>query len=156
MTRHRFVQCGAVVACCLGFAALLPSAAPDSRLADAAMNGERDSVRSLLAQKAAVSGAQGDGMTALHWAAFRDDLELTKMLLAAGADVKAATRDGALTPLMLACTNGNAAIIGELLKAGADANSANGNGTTALMTAASSGSADAVKVLLEHGADVIA
>jgi ankyrin repeat protein len=136
------------------FAALLPAAGPDMRLADAAMNGDRAAVRSLLVEKAPVSAAQGDGMTALHWAAFRDDLELTKMLLAAGADVKAATRDSAITPLFLACTNGNAAIIDELLKAGADANSFNGNGTTALMVAASSGSAGAVKVLLDHGADV--
>jgi uncharacterized protein len=154
MTSKRMMKRGAVVACCFGFAALLDSAAPDTRLADAAMNGARDSVRSLLAAKAPVSSAQGDGMTALHWAAFREDLELVKMLIGAGADVKAATRDGAITPLFLACTNGNAAIIGELLKAGADANSVNGNGTTALMTAASAGSADAVKVLLEHGADV--
>jgi len=144
----KFVVCG------FALAALLPAASPDARVADAAMNGARDSVRSLLAQKAPVSTPQGDGMTALHWAAFRDDLELTKLLIGAGADVKAATRDGALTPLFLACTNGNAAIIGELLKAGADANSVNGSGTTALMTAASSGSADAVKVLLDHGADV--
>ena len=33
------------------------------------------------------------------------------MLLAAGADVKAATREGAITPLFMACTNGNAAMI---------------------------------------------
>lgn len=154
MTFKRIVPCGAIVAGCIGFAALLPSATPDTRIADAAMNGARDSVRSLLAEKAPVSSAQGDGMTALHWAAFRDDLDLTKMLIGAGADAKAATRDGAITPLFLACNNGNAAIIAELLKAGADANSTNGNGTTALMTAASSGSADAVKVLLDHGADV--
>jgi ankyrin repeat protein len=142
----------AILVCCC--TAIFVAAAPDTRLADAAMNGDRASVRSLLAEKAPVSVAQGDGMTALHWAAFRDDLDLVKMLLAAGADVKASTRDGALTPLFLACTNGNAAIIGTLLQAGADANSVNGNGTTALMTAAASGSADSVKVLLEHGADV--
>jgi len=130
------------------------SATPDMRVADAAMNGDRAAVRSLLAQKAEVSAPQGDGMTALHWAAFREDLELTKILIAAGAEVKAATRDGGITPLFLACKNGNAAIIGELLKAGADANSMNENGTTALMTAASSGNADAVKVLLDRGADV--
>ncbi|HUB83413.1 MAG TPA: ankyrin repeat domain-containing protein [Bryobacteraceae bacterium] len=135
-------------------AAILPAATPDVRVADAAMNGDRAAVRSLLADKAPVSEAQGDGMTALHWAAFRDDLDLTKLLVAAGADVRAATRDGNITPLILACTNGDAAIIGELLKAGADPNASNLNGTTALMTAAASGSVDAVKVLLDHGADV--
>ena len=55
-----------------------------------------------------------------------EDLELVKLLLAAGANVKAATRDGAITPLFMACTNGNAAIVEALLKAGASANSVNG------------------------------
>jgi ankyrin repeat protein len=127
---------------------------PDMRVADAAMNGDRAAVRTLLAEKAAVSAPQGDGMTALHWAAFRDDLDLTRVLIAAGADVKATTRDGGITPLFLACTNGDAAIIDELLKAGADANAVNANGTTVLMTAAASGSAPAVQALIEHGADV--
>ncbi len=68
--------------------------------------------------------------------------------------MKAETREGAITPLFMACTNGNAAMIDVLLKSGADANSVKANGTTALMTASASGSADAVKVLLDHGADV--
>ena len=76
------------------------------------------------------------------------------MLLAAGANVKAATRVGAITPLFMACKNGNAAMIEALLKAGADANSTDEHGTTPLMMAAASGSADAVKVLIDHGADV--
>ena len=46
------------------------------------------------------------------------------MLLAAGANVKAATRIGAITPLFMACNNGSAAMIEVLLKAGADANRA--------------------------------
>jgi uncharacterized protein len=136
----------------LSFAALLPAA--DSRLADAAMNGDRDALRSLVKQKVDVNSPQGDGTTALHWAAFRDDLDMVKLLIAAGADVKAATREGAITPLFMACTNGNAAIITELLKGGADANSVNANGTTALMVAASSGNAEAVRALLDRGADV--
>src|ERR1700704_1082834 len=82
--------------------------ARDVRVANAASQGDRDAVAALIKQKVDVNIAQGDGMTALHWAAFKDDLALTKMLLGAGADVKAATRDGALTPLFLACTNGNA------------------------------------------------
>lgn len=136
----------------LCMAALL-SAASDTRLSEAAMQGNREAVRSLLKQKVDVDGAQGDGTTALHWAAFKDDLEMVKMLLAAGANVKVTTREGAITPLFMACTNGDAAMIDALLKAGAEANSTKANATTALMMAAASGSADAVKVLLDHGAD---
>jgi ankyrin repeat protein len=130
------------------------SAATDSRLSEAAMRGDKETVRSLLKQKVDVDGTQGDGTTALHWAAFRDDLETVKLLIGAGANVSATTREGALTPLFMACTNGNAAIIDALLSAGANANSVKANGTTALMMASASGSADAVKVLLDHGADV--
>jgi ankyrin repeat protein len=131
----------------------LLSAAGDTRLSEAAMQGNSAAVRSLLKEKVDVDAAQGDGTTALHWAAFRDDLEMVKWLLAAGANVKATTREGAITPLFMACTNGNAATIEAMLKAGADANAVNGNGTTALMTAAASGSVDAVKLLLDRGAD---
>jgi len=134
--------------------AALVSAAGDTRLSEAAMQGNTETVRSLLKQRVDVDASQGDGTTALHWAAFRDDLEMAKMLIAAGANVKAETREGAITPLFMACTNGSATMIDLLLKSGADANSVKANGTTALMTASASGSADAVKALLDHGADV--
>jgi ankyrin repeat protein len=129
-------------------------AAADSSLADAAMQGKREVVTALLRRKADVNAAQGDGTTALHWAAFHDDVEMVKALLAAGANPKAATREGAITPLFMACTNGSAAVIEALLKAGADAGEKNANGTTALMTAASSGSVEALRVLLDRGADI--
>jgi ankyrin repeat protein len=74
-------------------------------------------------------------------------------LVRAGANVKAANRFGA-TPLSLACTNGSAAMIGELLKAGEDPNAVVSDmGDTALMLAARTGKPDAVKVLLDRGAD---
>jgi uncharacterized protein len=76
------------------------------------------------------------------------------LLLAAGANVKATTRDGALTPLFLACKNGSAPMIELLLKAGADPNSTTETGTTALMLAASAGNPAALKVLLAHVANV--
>ncbi|HEY1496210.1 MAG TPA: ankyrin repeat domain-containing protein, partial [Candidatus Solibacter sp.] len=135
-------------------AALGLFAAGDSRLSEATMRGEREVARKLLAQKADVNGAQGDGSTALHWAAFHEDLDLVKTLLAAGAKVDAATREGAITPLFMACTHSNAAVIEALLNAGAGVNSAKANGTTPLMTAAAAGGLDAVRVLLAHGAQV--
>ena len=74
-------------------------------------------------------------------------------LIRAGADVKAANRYG-VTPLSLACINGNAAMIEKLLKAGADANAAGTEDETPLMTVARTGSVEAAKVLLAHGAKV--
>jgi len=132
---------------------LVSAAAVDTRLSEAAMNGDRAGFQELLRQKADVNGAQGDGTTALHWAAFRDDLEMAQALLKAGADVNPKTRLGDMTPLFMAAKNGNAAISELLLKAGATANSKSSNGTTPLMMAAASGSAPAVQVLLDHGAD---
>jgi ankyrin repeat protein len=134
--------------------AVLLAAAADTRLSDAAMQGDRDAVRSLLAQKVDVNAPQGDGTTALHWAAYKDDVEMAKMLLSAGASVKAATRIGAITPVFMASKNGSAPVIEILLKAGANPNATDEHGTTALMTAAASGNVDAVKMLIEHGAQV--
>jgi ankyrin repeat protein len=145
----------ALVICGLAFAmSALISAAPSAPVADAAQQGDRDAVKSLLKQAADVNGAQGDGMTALHWAALKNDAELTQTLLYAGANVRAMTRLGSYTPLVLAAQNGSAAVIVPLLGAGADVNTKTANGTTVLMLAAASGNVDAVKALVEKGADV--
>jgi ankyrin repeat protein len=129
-------------------------AAPSAPIADAAMQGNKDAVKSLLKQAADVNAAQGDGMTALHWAATKDDAELAQTLLYAGANVRATTRIGAYTPLILAAKNGSASVLAPLLKAGAEVNVPTSNGTTPLMFAAASGNADAVTALIGAGADV--
>ncbi|MBZ5602567.1 MAG: ankyrin repeat domain-containing protein [Acidobacteriia bacterium] len=136
----------------LGFATILHAA--DTRIADAAQNGDLKAVRALIGQKADVNGAQGDGSTALHWAAQKDDVELAKVLLEAKAKIDVTTRLGAATPLFMACRSGNAAIIELLIKAGAEVNSPDEHGTTPLMMAAAAGNRDAVKVLIDHGANV--
>ena len=125
-----------------------------SDVADAAKKGDKATVRTLLAQKADVNAKQPDGGTALHWAVWREDVELTTMLLGAGAKANEANQTGA-TPLSLACVNGNSAIIELLLKAGVDVNAPLSKfNDTALMMAARTGKPDAVRVLLEHGAKV--
>src|SRR5438046_6029958 len=91
-------------------------AAPSAPVADAAMQGNRDAVVALLKQAADVNAAQGDGMTALHWAAMKNDAGLAQTLLYAGANVKAATRIGAYTPLILAAQNGGADVMAPLIK----------------------------------------
>ncbi|MDQ1471007.1 MAG: uncharacterized protein QOJ99_2487 [Bryobacterales bacterium] len=74
-------------------------------------------------------------------------------LVHAGADVKAANRYG-LTPLSIACTNGNGAMVELLLKAGADPNTVLPGGETVLMTAWRTGRVEAVNALIAHGAKV--
>jgi ankyrin repeat protein len=129
-------------------------AAGTAPVADAAMADDVDAVRTLLKDAADVNGAQGDGMTALHWAAMHGDAEMARMLLFAGANVGATTRIGAYTPLFLASRNGHADVMQALLDAGADVKSGAPSGTTPLMVAAASGHVDAVTALLDHGADV--
>jgi ankyrin repeat protein len=133
---------------------LATAATQDARLSRAAMEGDMPAVGRLLGENADVNGAQGDGTTALHWAAYTDDAAMARLLIQAGADLAAETRLGALTPLLIAAKSGNAAILGLMLEAGADANLPNTQGTTPLMLAAASGITDAVQVLLGHGADV--
>jgi len=143
-----------VIVVALGLSGVVNAAPGASLLADAAMKGDADTVRTLLKQAVDVNAAQGDGMTALHWAAMKNDAELAQMLLYAGANVRATTRIGGYTPLILAAREGYSAVMERLLKSGADANGKTMNGATALMLASQSGSIDAVSRLLEAGADV--
>lgn len=127
--------------------------AADAPVADAAEKADWVRVQALLKERADASAAQADGMTALHWAAYRDNAEAAKLLLAAGGSAKAANRYG-VTPLSLACTNGNSDIVRMLLAAGADPNATLRGGETALMTAARTGRVGPVKALLDAGAKV--
>jgi ankyrin repeat protein len=128
-------------------------ATPTTRgLIDAAKAGDGSTVRSLLQRHVDVNVADVDGSTALHWAVYRDDRETAELLIRSGANVRAVNRYG-VTPLALACTTGNSAIVEKLLKAGAEANAAVA-GEPVLMTAARAGNLDVVKMLAANGADV--
>src|SRR4051812_35972966 len=111
--------------CCLGALAALPfsgmiHAAAATAVVEAAASGNRDAVRALLKDGADVNTAQADGMTALHWAAQKGDVELAKVLLYASANVRATTRVGGYTPLLIASRNGDAAMIRTLVESGSD------------------------------------
>src|SRR5262245_55891376 len=149
-TASRFMVIAIVV-----LAAATPghTAGPAS-IADAAMQGDRASVLALIKQGADVNAPQGDGVTALHWAARRGDAGIVTAMVAAGSDPRAATRFGAYTPLHLAAERGSAAITKTLLAAGAPVDPTTNTGTTPLMFAAAAGDVAAITTLLDKGAGV--
>jgi ankyrin repeat protein len=136
-------------------ALVLTAAAPgDAPVADAAMRGDVEAVRALLKQGADVNAAQGDGMTALHWAAERGSAEIVQLLVRAGATLDPRTRNAGYTPLHLASRGGHVDAVRALLQAKSDPAIATESGAaTALHLAAVSGSAPTVQLLLDHGAD---
>jgi uncharacterized protein len=139
---------------CILLLSSFAACAASSPVADAVQNRDFPTLGTLLKQNVTVNAAQGDGTTALHWAAHWNDPETVSLLLKAGANANAVNQYGA-TPLSEAAALGNSTIIEQLLKAGADPNTrTTADGETVLMTSARAGNVDAVKVLLDHGADV--
>ena len=85
-------------------------------VADAAEKNDAAAVRALLEEGSDINLPQVDGTTALHWAVYHDEDDLTRLLIKAGADVEAVNRYG-VPPLSIACMNGNGKIVEMLLDA---------------------------------------
>src|SRR3989442_12903867 len=84
--------------------------AADSSLAKAAKTGDLGTVRKLIATRADVNAPEGDGSTALLWAAYHSDVEMVHALIAAGAKVDAFNHYG-ITPLLQASRTGDTDVI---------------------------------------------
>jgi ankyrin repeat protein len=136
-------------AVCLLLAAGAASAEP--LLADLIQANDRAAALKMLSAGADVNASQPDGTTALHWAAYRNDLELVKALLARGAKANVQNSFGS-APLAEAVKVDNLEIVDTLLKAGANVEAANADGETVLMLAARNGSLPIAQTLLRHGA----
>ena len=151
----RIVIRGSITAATLAFGlSTWLSAQEMAPVATVASKGDRDGVRALLKKGLDVNEAQGDGTTALHWAAMNGDAELAQMLIYAGANLRATTRLGAYTPLYLAAKGGHSGVVAALLTAGADPKATTTNGTTALMIAAAAGDTRTITSLVENGAEI--
>src|SRR5690349_2151317 len=150
---NKLVSAGFSLCICIFTATSMLLGAARPPLLDAAKNGDRDTLRSLLQKGTNVNVTEGDGATALHWASYRDDVESADLLIRAGANVNAANDLGA-TPLWTACQNGSEAMVRRLLAAGANPNSKLLLGETVLMVASRAGNAAVAEQLLAKGADV--
>ena len=146
---------GAIVPAIAAGLLVLGAGSAAAQVADAAMMGDRAEVEKLLRSGADVNLPQGDGMTALHWAAENGDAGMVAMLVTAGANLEAVSRIGDYTPLHVASEAGAGGAVRALLEAGADPEARRAfAGTTSLHLAAAAGSAPAIEALLDFGASI--
>ena len=154
--RTRAITAAGMHTAILTLAAVLtftPVATAADTLATLIQSGDRDAALGMIESGTDVNAPQGDGTTPLHWAAYRNDVELSRILLDHGAQPDALNRFGS-TPLAEAIKIANLDLVEMLLDAGAGAESPNEDGQTVLMLAARSGSVEIAELLLRHGADV--
>jgi ankyrin repeat protein len=140
--------------------------------------GDARAVKALLMHGGDVNAKESaHDQTALMWAAAQSHPDVVQLLVETGADMRARSRvypqtvvgvqtqragreelnytvlRGGSTPLLFAARVGDVASARALLAAGADANDALPDGTTALVLAAHSGHGDVAALLLDKGAD---
>jgi ankyrin repeat protein len=120
-------------------------------------------IRRLIAKGADVNALGINGITPLHWAAFKGDVALAKLLFANGADANAydkyrgPTTTGSIsgTVLQVAINQGPREDLAVLLvERGAKLNRKDSVGNTELHLAATKGYAALARRLIGHGADV--
>jgi ankyrin repeat protein len=152
MAKTRTLALVAAIAVSPGVAGTMAAERP---VADAAARGDLATVQELLRGGADVNTSQGDGMTALHWAAECGDAKLAAVLIYSGASVGAGTRIGRYTPLHLASRGGHAGVVRALLEAKANPNAVTTNsGVMPIHLAAAAGNAEVIAALLKAGAEV--
>ena len=124
-------------------------------LADAAMAGDGDAVRGLLAEDGGLAREYtAEGWTALHLAA---SAEIAAMLIDAGADINARNRHKVFgpgnSPLSAATYQQRLDVVRLLIERGADVNQGDNVSFAPLHLAAASGYLEIARVLLDAGAD---
>ncbi|MHA2072722.1 MAG: ankyrin repeat domain-containing protein, partial [Candidatus Thorarchaeota archaeon] len=124
----------------------------DSRLQEAAHDGNFEDVRLAIENGADVETIDGRGMKAIHWAALRGHKDIVEILLEKGADVNG-KNTAEWTPIMHASMEGHIEIVKLLLKKGAKVNAQTYVDGTALMFASGNGHEEIVNLLLSVGAD---
>src|ERR1035438_9903014 len=90
--------------------------AGDFRLIEAVKDQDHKIIETLLRDHVDVNTPQPDGATPLAWAVYLDQADTVDALLKAGAKVNSADEYGE-TPLTLACSTGNTAVIEKRLDA---------------------------------------
>lgn len=124
-------------------------------LHQAIQGGETDKASILVAKGKYIDSYDRGGNTPLAWAANRENIEVMKQLVEAGADVNQKNKGTFdTTPLYVAASENRIDAAKFLIEHGADVNLSLSDGATPLMIAAEKGYDEIVEVLVENSANM--
>jgi ankyrin repeat protein len=134
---------------------VLLDAAPELDVFEAAALGVVERLEQLIGEDPSKAKARSaDHTTALHFAAFFNQPECSRLLVEHGADVHAVSPTfGNVTPLHSAAAADSLEIVRLLVEHGADVNARQNGGFTALDAAVQNGNEELQAYLREHGAE---
>jgi ankyrin repeat protein len=134
--------------------ALLIQSGAKVDLAVAAALGDMKRLVKMLEKKPPLDQHSTDGWTALHMAAYFGRKDAVKLLLEAGAPIRARSSNAMNNhPIHAAAAGKHPEIVSLLIAAGADVNATQAGGFTPLHAAAQNGDVDMAKELLANGAN---
>ena len=122
---------------------------------EAAALGRVDRIKQLLRDDPSLASAYApDGFPPVGLASFFGHLDAVRALIAAGADIHAAARNGLkVQAIHAAVASKNLDIVRALLEAGADPNAAQQQGFRPMHESGSSGSRELAELLMKYGGD---
>lgn len=122
---------------------------------EAAALGRVDRIKQLLRDDPSLASAYApDGFPPVGLASFFGHLDAVRALIAAGADIHAAARNGLkVQAIHAAVASKNLDIVRTVLEAGADPNAAQQQGFRPMHEAGSSGSRELAELLMKYGGD---
>jgi len=122
---------------------------------EAAALGRVDRIKQLLRDDPSLASAYApDGFPPVGLAAFFGHLDAVKVLIAAGADIHAAAKNGLkVQAIHAAVASKNLDIVRTVLEAGADPNAAQQQGFRPMHESGSSGSRELAELLMKYGGD---
>ncbi|UCF15749.1 MAG: ankyrin repeat domain-containing protein, partial [Phycisphaerales bacterium] len=126
-------------------------AQPKKDLIQAAVDGDLDRVKALVADGENINSVNMMSMTPLVVAAWHDHMDVCEFLVEKGADLNAKDRSSR-TALYFAVTNNNKELVELLVQKGADVNITTGRGDNAFSLAKKNGNTEIANFLAKNGA----
>ncbi|QMV46176.1 hypothetical protein HC358_03815 [Wolbachia pipientis] len=127
----------------------------DEKLLMAVKDNNLNEVGDLINRNANVNAKDKYSWTPLHWAVFKNRLEVAGFLVKKGADINAASENlYGSRPIHIAVENNNKDVVEFLVSKGVDVNDTDKQGYTPLHYAAWRGRSGVAKFLIEKGADI--